>query len=297
MSIDTLSQHLYSQVAAKFLAVLEAVSDCLCRAVDSNRNAVNSYILDSLCQNLAGESDEAQFQATSHRLFRFKVDGHPNRSRVKWKKAVEPDGGLQANDAIGYALYMRALSGAQGPRKNPCVRKALARSSKRVHAGGPCLVLPDVCQTDTDLSRALQSFSRQSRRFLQRHIELLDRGHRCAATLLSSSTFKKGDWFSETPAPFLARRQTPHRRCYSQNPPAPPCFCRSAVSLGVHAATRTSAAGTKIFQSSRRPASASDSVIEDGTAARTEPDEEAADVTPEAAAAPVAEAEAKGVES
>jgi len=103
-SIDTFSQHLYSEVAAKFLAVLEAVSDCLCRAVNSNRNAINSYILDSLCQCLAGESDEAQIQATGHRLFRFRVDGHPNRSRVKWKKAVEPDCGLQANDAIGYAL-------------------------------------------------------------------------------------------------------------------------------------------------------------------------------------------------
>jgi len=104
MSIDTFSQHLYSEVAAKFLAVLEAVSDCLCRAVNSNRNAINSYILDSLCQCLAGESDEAQFQATGHRLFRFKVDGHPDGSRVKWKKAVEPDCGLQANDAIGHAL-------------------------------------------------------------------------------------------------------------------------------------------------------------------------------------------------
>src|SRR6266446_3472884 len=59
-SIDTFSQHLYSEVAAKFLAVLEAVSDCLCRAVNSNRNAINSYILDSLCQCLAGESDEAE---------------------------------------------------------------------------------------------------------------------------------------------------------------------------------------------------------------------------------------------
>jgi len=53
-SLDTFSQHLYSEVAAKFLAVLEAVSDCLCRAVNSNRNAINSYILDSLCQCLAG---------------------------------------------------------------------------------------------------------------------------------------------------------------------------------------------------------------------------------------------------
>ena len=60
MSIDTFSQHLCSEVAAKFLAVLEAVSDCLCRAVNSNRNAINSSILDSLCQCLAGESDEAQ---------------------------------------------------------------------------------------------------------------------------------------------------------------------------------------------------------------------------------------------
>src|ERR1700722_19385874 len=103
-SIDTFSPHLYSEVATKFLAVLEAVSDCLRRAVDSNRNAINSSILNPLRQCLAGESDEAQFQATGHRLFRFKVDGHPNRSTVKWKKAVEPDCGLQANDAIGYPL-------------------------------------------------------------------------------------------------------------------------------------------------------------------------------------------------
>jgi hypothetical protein len=103
-SIDTFSQHLYSEVAAKFFAALEAVSDGFCSAVNSNRNTINSYILDSLRQCLAGESDEAQFQATGHRLFRLKVDGHPNRSRVKWKKAVEPGGGFQANDAIGYAL-------------------------------------------------------------------------------------------------------------------------------------------------------------------------------------------------
>jgi hypothetical protein len=35
---------------------------------------------------LAGESDEAQFQATGQGLFCFRVDGHPNRSRVKWKQ-------------------------------------------------------------------------------------------------------------------------------------------------------------------------------------------------------------------
>jgi hypothetical protein len=103
-SIDTFSQHLYSEIAAKFPAVLEAVSDCLCRAVNSNRNAINSYILDSLCQCLAGESHEAQFQTTGHGLFCFKVDCHPNRGGANWEKTVEPDCGLQANDAIGYAL-------------------------------------------------------------------------------------------------------------------------------------------------------------------------------------------------
>jgi hypothetical protein len=103
-SIDTFSQHLYSEVAAKFLAVLEAVSDCLCHAVDTNRNAINPCILDSLCECFARESDEAQFQATGQGLFCFKVDCHPNRGSVNWEKAVEPDCGLQANDAIGYAL-------------------------------------------------------------------------------------------------------------------------------------------------------------------------------------------------
>jgi len=67
-------------------------------------HSIEFRIDDSLCESLARESDEAQPQAIGHRLFRFKVDGHPNRSCVKWKKAVEPDCGLQANDAIGYAL-------------------------------------------------------------------------------------------------------------------------------------------------------------------------------------------------
>jgi hypothetical protein len=53
---------------------------------------------------LAGESDEAQFQATGRGRFCFKVDGHPNRGNVNWKTEVEPDRGLQANDAMGYAL-------------------------------------------------------------------------------------------------------------------------------------------------------------------------------------------------
>jgi hypothetical protein len=103
-SSDTFSQHFSGEIAAKFLAVLEAVSDCLCHAVDTNWNAINSSILDSLCQCFAGESDEAQSQATVHRPFRFRVDCHPNRGSVNWEKAVEPDCGLQANDAIGYAL-------------------------------------------------------------------------------------------------------------------------------------------------------------------------------------------------
>ena len=108
-SIDTFSQHLYSEVAAKFLAVLEAVSDCLGHAVDTNRNAINPCILDSLCQCLAGESNEAQFQATGQGLFCFKVDGHPNRGSVNWEKAVEPDCGLQANDAINFANKNAAI--------------------------------------------------------------------------------------------------------------------------------------------------------------------------------------------
>src|SRR5260370_28860611 len=117
-SIDTFSQHLYSEVAAKFLAVLEAVSDGLCRAVNSNRNAVNSYILDSLCQCLAGESDEAQFQVTGQGLFCFKVDGHPNRGRVKWKKAVEPDCGPQATMPLGTRLHASIIWRSKSEEKS-----------------------------------------------------------------------------------------------------------------------------------------------------------------------------------
>jgi len=99
---------------------------------------------------------------TGRRLFRFKVDGHPNRSRVKWKKAVEPDCGLQANDAIGYALTREHYLALKvrgkilaGIKPSPDLQKE--------STPWPCLVLPDVFQTGTDLSRALQSFSRQSK--------------------------------------------------------------------------------------------------------------------------------------
>src|ERR1700687_3350151 len=103
-SSDTFSQHFCGQAAAKFLAVLEAVSDGLCRAVNTNRHSIQFGIDDSLRESLARESDESQPQSVGHRFFRFTVDGHPNRSRVKRKKAVEPDCGLKANDAVGYAL-------------------------------------------------------------------------------------------------------------------------------------------------------------------------------------------------
>jgi hypothetical protein len=42
-SSDTFSQHFSGQVAAKFPTILEAVSDCLCHAVDTNRNAINVF--------------------------------------------------------------------------------------------------------------------------------------------------------------------------------------------------------------------------------------------------------------
>jgi len=104
-SRDTFSQHFRSEVVANIPAVLEAVSNCLRRAVDTNRHAINPCIDDSLCEGEAGESDDAQPQAIDHRFFRFQVDSHPNRGRVKWKKAMEPDCGLQANDAIGTRLH------------------------------------------------------------------------------------------------------------------------------------------------------------------------------------------------
>jgi hypothetical protein len=52
-SNDTFSQHSYGEVAAKFLAALEAVSDCLCRAVNTNRHSIEFRIDDSLRESLA----------------------------------------------------------------------------------------------------------------------------------------------------------------------------------------------------------------------------------------------------
>src|SRR5258708_37811518 len=54
----TFSQHFYGQVAADFPAVLEAVNNSLRCAVNTNRNSIDLRIDDSLCEGLAGESDE-----------------------------------------------------------------------------------------------------------------------------------------------------------------------------------------------------------------------------------------------
>jgi hypothetical protein len=114
-SSDTVSQRFYAEVAANFPAVLEAVSNCLRSAVNTNRHAINSCIDDSLGESLAGESGEAQPQAIDHKLFRFWVDGHPNRVSVKWKKAIEPtigklDSPLSKRIGVAFVRHRTVLS-------------------------------------------------------------------------------------------------------------------------------------------------------------------------------------------
>jgi hypothetical protein len=58
-SSDTFSQQIYGEFAANFPAVLEAVSNRLRRAVDTNRHSIDFRVEDSLCESPAGESDEA----------------------------------------------------------------------------------------------------------------------------------------------------------------------------------------------------------------------------------------------
>ena len=103
-SCDTFSQHFSGEVAANFPAVLEAVSNCLRRAVDTNRHANNPRIDDSLCEGGARESDEAQSRTVHDRLSRFTVDGHPNRTGAFRKNAVEPERGFEAYNTVGDAL-------------------------------------------------------------------------------------------------------------------------------------------------------------------------------------------------
>src|SRR6266403_342045 len=162
-SSDTFSQHIYGEFATHLPTVLEAVSNSLRLAVDTNSHSIDFRIEDSLCESLAGESDEAQPQAIDHGLFCFKVDGHPNRGGIKGKKAMEPDCGLKANDAFGYALARKNYLALKGLRTNPYRHKAPDRFSEGVHAAGLCLALLDVFHTDTDLSRAQQSVCRQSK--------------------------------------------------------------------------------------------------------------------------------------
>ncbi len=65
-SSDTFSQHFSGEIAVKFLAVLETVSDCLCHAVDTNWNAINSSTrADELHRDAAKTH---QLQAASYKV-------------------------------------------------------------------------------------------------------------------------------------------------------------------------------------------------------------------------------------
>src|SRR6266403_2705840 len=70
-SSDTFSQHIYGEFATHLPTVLEAVTTSLRLAVDTNSHSIDFRIEDSLCECLAGESDEAQPQAIDHGLFCF----------------------------------------------------------------------------------------------------------------------------------------------------------------------------------------------------------------------------------
>ena len=71
-SSGTFSQHFSGEIAAKFLAALEAVSDGLCYAVDTNWNAINSSILDSLCQCLPENRTKRSFRPLATGFFSLK---------------------------------------------------------------------------------------------------------------------------------------------------------------------------------------------------------------------------------
>ena len=103
-SDDALSHNSCCEVAAHFPSVLKAVSNRLCRAVDTNGYPVDLRIDHSLSERFSGKAHKAQLQPIDHRLLRLKVDRHPDRIRFKWKQPMVLGRGLKTNDTGRYAL-------------------------------------------------------------------------------------------------------------------------------------------------------------------------------------------------
>jgi hypothetical protein len=111
------------------------------------------YLLYALLVLASQAAERSQIRFESHQKV-SRVDFILNNSATDDKPVIDAVlGGVALLETLSRDIISAYLA-LKSPRKNPYARKALARSSKRVHAGGPCLVLPDVFQTDTDLSRA-----------------------------------------------------------------------------------------------------------------------------------------------
>jgi hypothetical protein len=85
-SSDAFSQHFSGEIATKFLAVLEVVSDCLCHAADTNWNAINSSFLAPPDIRAWSENrTKCNRRPRVTGFFASKVDCHPNRGSVNWE--------------------------------------------------------------------------------------------------------------------------------------------------------------------------------------------------------------------
>jgi hypothetical protein len=113
------------EVAAHFPSVLEAVRNCLRRAVNTDGNSIDLRIDHTLRERLAGKSNKAQLQAIDNWFFGFAIDGHPNVTGITRKNAVPGERRFEAHDAVRYShacedklmfeIRRKALAGVETP--------------------------------------------------------------------------------------------------------------------------------------------------------------------------------------
>ena len=97
------AQDLCGKSLANLPPVLEAVSNRLSYAVDTNRHSIDLRIDDSLRVRLAGRSNKPQLQAIDNRFFGFAIDGYPNLTGITREDAVPGECRLKAHNATGYS--------------------------------------------------------------------------------------------------------------------------------------------------------------------------------------------------
>jgi hypothetical protein len=80
--------------------MLEAICHGLCGAIDFDRNALDSALLDAAGQGLAGEANDPERECAFLGGARFRADGQPDFVRGLCREPVKTESGEEADDAV-----------------------------------------------------------------------------------------------------------------------------------------------------------------------------------------------------